>query len=156
METAIRLPLVNQVEYLQTSMDEYIGALDIPITNISLTSGNLQNILYTSISDNYIKYATKNGICQIDFSLFVKPNVSSSLDASSNGDATGVWVDLPIKMPKPLITSRGQAVPVNSSVMSSANLRVDTDGSIKILINNYNSSSECWLQNTMCYVLGEQ
>lgn len=155
MGKVIKLPTSDQFDELQKFKEEYMGTLDIPITEVPLTSGNLPLILSTG-SDVYIKYITKNGICQINFSLYVKANTSTSTDESSTGGESAWWVELPIKMPKPLLQSRGQAIPVNSNCMSSANLRVDEDGTFKILINNYFSDTDTWLQNSMSYALGEQ
>lgn len=155
MGKAIKLPSSNQFDELQKFKDEYMGTLDIPVTDVPLTAGNLPSILSTN-NDVYIKYITKNGVCQINFSLLVKANTSTSTNTDSTGGELALWVTLSNTMPKPLLQSRGQAIPVNSGQVSSANLRVDEDGTFKILINNYFSDTDTWLQNTMTYVLGEQ
>lgn len=140
MGKAVKLPVVNPYKTAEISINNETG-------------GNIKEILYSS-SEQYISYTVMNGICMVDFSFCIKANCSTSNDSSSTGTSNAIWVTLDEKLPKPCITARGQSTSVNGD-SGIANIRIDDDGTTKILINNYNSDVFNYFQNSFCYLAAE-
>lgn len=131
------------------------------VTTVPLASftGNLTKIVTSVIDgpDGTITYAVKNGLCHINFSFAIAGKAVTLRTADRTTDVSNaLWLISSVKLPKPLQMARGQAMPVNSGDVGTANLKVEEDGTLQVLINNYHSAAGQWYQGGMSYIINEE